>query len=314
MRIPSDTRDRQPAVRESRIVAALVRDRHDLARLQSALRPSVYSPHGATLSAFTELSVLERALEHGVFDVLVIEPTDDSGRSTESAIQRFRSQYPAMSILGHVVLKSGLSSAVLSFARAGVHELVFAGIDDSAIVLRHALQRASRRCLAEEVMHNLSAVLPSEAIPLVRYCLEHVNETPGVDEMSAALGVHRRTLVKRMRSAMLPPPSELWAWSRLLLAARYLESPGRSVDWIAATTGYPSANALRNSLKKYTGLVPGELRSDSGFARVLVIFRGALLADSRQTETQRPSPRPPATYVRVTGAAADSAAKAERVV
>ena len=79
---------------------------------------------------------------------------------------------------------------------------------------------------------------------------------------------------------MLPPPSELWAWSRVLLAARYLEIPGRSVEWVAHTVGYPSANALRNSLKKYTCLVPSELREDGGFARATRAFRAALLAAS----------------------------------
>ena len=84
-----------------------------------------------------------------------------------------------------------------------------------------------------------------------------------------------------MQQAMLPPPSELWAWSRVLLAARYLEVACRSVEWVALTVGYPSANALRNALKRYTGLVPSELREDHGFARAMLAFRAALLSSSR---------------------------------
>ena len=99
--------------------------------------------------------------------------------------------------------------------------------------------------------------------------------------------MHRRTLVNRMQASRLPPPSELWAWSRVLLAARYLEMPGRSVEWVASSVGYPSANALRNALKRHAHLVPGDLRLDGGFARVTLAFRGALLAAQRSA---RPVP------------------------
>jgi AraC-like DNA-binding protein len=233
------------------------------------------------LHAFDRVDRLEAALQRMHFDVLVIEPTDACGQATEATIRGIRERFPRLTVLGHVMMKPGMSSHVLSFARAGVHELIVAGIDDCAMVLRLALQRASQRCLAEEVYAEVSASLPREAATLVRYCLEHASEAPTIDDISRALGVHRRTLVNRMQNAMLPPPSELWAWSRVLLAARYLEMPGRSVEWVALTVGYPSANALRNALKRYTGLVPSELREDDGFARATLAFRAALLATSR---------------------------------
>ncbi len=264
-----------------RVVAALVRDRRDLARLQEALRPSAGAPPAGVLHAFERVDRLDAALQRTHFDVLVIEPTDADGHSTEEMIRSIRARFPRLSVLGHVVMRPGISSSVLSFARAGVHELIVSGIDDTAMVLRVALQRASQRCLAEEVYAEVSSSLPREAARLVRYCLEHASESPTIDDISRALGVHRRTLVNRMQNAMLPPPSELWAWSRVLLAARYLEMPGRSVEWVAHTVGYPSANALRNALKRYTGLVPSELREDDGFARATLAFRGALLATSR---------------------------------
>ncbi len=270
----------QPRTAE-RVVAALVRDRHDLARLQEALRPSAGAAPAGVMHAFDRIDLLEAALQRMHFDVLVIEPTDANGQTTEQTIRGIRERFPRLSVLGHLIMKPGISSQLLSFARAGVHELIVAGIDDSAMVLRLALQRASQRCLAEEVYAEVSPSLPREAAVLVRYCLDHASEAPTIDDISRALGVHRRTLVNRMQSAMLPPPSELWAWSRVLLAARYLEVPGRSVEWVADTVGYPSANALRNALKKYTGLVPSELREDDGFARATLSFRAALLATSR---------------------------------
>ena len=287
------------------VVAALVRDRRDLARLQEALRPSAAAAMSGVLHAFARIDGLDAALQRTHYDALVIEPTDADGRATESTIRSIRERFPRLSVLGHVMMKPGMSSHVLSFARAGVHELIVAGIDDSALVLRHALQRASRRCLAEEVFTEVSASLPREAANLVRYCLEHASEAPTIDDISRALGVHRRTLVNRMQNAMLPPPSELWAWSRVLLAARYLEMPGRSVEWVALTVGYPSANALRNALKKYTGLVPSELRDDDGFTRATLAFRAALLMTSRRIGPMMKPARAMARLQRSASASAD---------
>ena len=290
----------KPARPSERHVATLVRDRRHLARLQEALRPSASAPETGVLHAFDRIELLEVALQRCHFDVLVIEPTDAEGHATEEMIRSIRERFPRLSVLGHVTMKPGMSSQVLSFARAGVHELIVAGIDDCAMVLRHALQLAARRCLAEEVFAEVSTSLPREAATLVRYCLEHASEAPTIDDISRALGVHRRTLVNRMQNAMLPPPSELWAWSRVLLAARYLEMPGRSVEWVAHTVGYPSANALRNALKRYTGLVPRELREDDGFARATHAFRTALLATSRHVG---PMLMPASKVVRVQRAA-----------
>lgn len=292
-----------------RLVAALVRDRRDLARLQEALRPALGAPPAGVLRAFDEIDALDAALQREHFDVLVIEPRDARGESTDACIRSIRERFPRLSVLGHVVMKPGMSSQVLSFARAGVHELIVAGIDDSAMVLRHALQRASHRCLAEEVYTEVVGSLPREAAALVRYCLEHASETPTIDDISRALGVHRRTLVNRMQQALLPPPSELWAWSRVLLAARYLEVPGRSVEWVAHTVGYPSANALRNALKRYTGLVPSELREDHGFARAMLAFRTALLASARRVG---PMLQPVTPLVRVQRIVPDAHAVVQR--
>jgi AraC-like DNA-binding protein len=276
----------------SRAVAALVLDRLDLARLQEALRPAPSSPIVGVLHAFTCLAALESALQRTQFDVLVIEPADAAGKRTDNAIRSIRARFPRLSVLGHVAMKPGMSAHVLSFARTGVHELIVAGIDDSAIVLRHTLQKAARRCLAEEVFAEVKSSLPHDAACLMRYCLEHACESPDINQISEALGIHRRTLVNRMQSAHLPPPSELWAWSRVLLAARYLEMPGRSVEWVAHTVGFPSANALRNSLKRYARLVPSELREDDGFARATLAFRAALLSTSRPSRAATAPPTP----------------------
>jgi AraC-like DNA-binding protein len=226
---------------------------------------------------------LDAALQRRMFDVVVIEPMDLDGHPTAEAIRSIRARFPRIAVLGHVVMRAGLSGHILSFARAGVHELIVAGIDDSSQVLRVALRRASRRCVADEVFAEIQPALPAEAAQLVRYCLDNAQSALSITEISRVIGVHRRTLVNRMQALHLPPPSELWMWSRVLLAARHLESPGRSVESVATAVGFPSANALRNALKRYARLTPGDLRVDGGFSRACVAFRAALLAPGRDS-------------------------------
>jgi AraC-like DNA-binding protein len=61
-----------------------------------------------------------------------------------------------------------------------------------------------------------------------------------------------------------------------VLAARRLEDPGRTVEEVAFELEYPSGNALRNMLRRYTGLRPVDLRSPAGGRRVLERFRYAM--------------------------------------
>ena len=68
----------------------------------------------------------------------------------------------------------------------------------------------------------------------------------------------------------------LAAWARLLAAAWLLEDGGRSVEQTAHLLSFESPNALRNLLKRHTGLRPIEVRENGGLRCVLALFRAAL--------------------------------------
>jgi AraC-like DNA-binding protein len=64
--------------------------------------------------------------------------------------------------------------------------------------------------------------------------------------------------------------------SRLLLVGHYLGAGNIPVQAIAHQLDFPSATALRNLLKRYTGLRPRDVRAGGGLMPVLAAFTRAL--------------------------------------
>ncbi len=259
-------------------VLALLRDRDAAARVTEALRPGVPGAPpqaGASVRCVAHVRELADALATRAYALVIVEARDAAGVSTEETVRALRARHPDLPVLGHAAARVGLSADALALARAGVHELVISGIDDVAGALRAALARAARRSSAERILADVAELVSADALPLVRYCLEHAATAPTVPEVARALGVSRQTLAARLRAARLPSPRELAVWCRLLLAADLLAGGGRTVDQVALTLDFPSSNAFRNVLRRYSGMGPAELRR-AGSAGLLAAFRGAL--------------------------------------
>ena len=241
------------------LVLALLRDRQCRARWEEAVRG--YGRMGYCERA-SELA--PRVLAAKSVAAIVVEPCDDMGSSTAPLVGALRRDFPRIPVVAYCDHRRDRSTDILALARAGVHELVFRGADDVRPVLTSALASAVRHCTATELLEELQNVLPPNVVPVVRYCLEHAAEPLTVQRIANALGVHRKTLVYRLRQARLPAPRAVIAWCRLLVAARLLEDPGRTVEQVALDLDFPSGTALRNMIKRHTGLRPAELRARGG--------------------------------------------------
>jgi AraC-like DNA-binding protein len=176
------------------------------------------------------------------------------------------------------------SSDILAMAHAGVHELIIQGFDDVGVALRTVAESAARQCAATRVLEALRRELPPVTVPFVQFCLERAWLTPTVTEAARYLGVHRKTLLYRLRRTMLPPPHAIIGWCRLFVAAHMLEDPQRSVAQIALALDFSSSAALRGMLRRYTGLRPQQIRECGGLDVVLSSFR-RLLPGSPQSGT-----------------------------
>ena len=270
------------APREVPVVLALMHERDAAARLADALRggaASVTAPRAA-LRVVTRVGELRDALAARPYTLVVVEPRDADGVHTEEAVRALRARHPEVPVVAQVAARPGMSADVLALARAGVHELVVTGVDDVAHVLRATLARAARRSTAERVLADVMPLVPMAALPVLRYCLEHATDAPDVPALARALGVSRQTLAARMRAASVPGPRALSIWCRLLLAAELLAGEGRTVDQVALTLDFASANAFRNLLRRYADLGPGDLRRDRG-AGLRLAFQDALAGRPR---------------------------------
>jgi AraC-like DNA-binding protein len=263
------------------VIAALVIDREARARVRDATRGM------GELRFLQTVAELETMIPLAGVSAIVIEPVDAAGTPTAPLAERLRAGYPSLPIIAYAVLTPGGSQGILSLARAGVHELVIRGFDDLGLTMRAALARAREQAAAAYVMRELESEIPPAMRPLIRHCLERGAQAQTVAGLARTLGVHRKTLVNRSRDAGFPTPSLLIGWCRLLLAARLLEDPARSIEQVALALDFPSATALRNMLRRYAGLSPSEVRQRGGLRCVLDTLRHTL----RDPRGKRPGTR-----------------------
>ncbi|MEO6445520.1 MAG: helix-turn-helix domain-containing protein [Gemmatimonadaceae bacterium] len=223
---------------------------------------------------------LRALIENDLASVVVVDLRDREGNSTLALVRDIRESFPSIPVLLYCAISPDTSRDVLAFARAGVNDLVLRDVDDLRWTLRTALSTAADHCSARTIIGMLEGIIPPNIMPMIRYCLENGRRAMTVEDVAEALSVHRKTLVDRLTAAGLPTPSAVIAWCRMLVAARLLEDPGRSIEQVALLLDFPSGTSLRNMMKRYTGLRPGEIRENGGVRCVLHALRRELVATS----------------------------------
>jgi transcriptional regulator GlxA family with amidase domain len=106
---------------------------------------------------------------------------------------------------------------------------------------------------------------PSLVSTIVDHCLRQ--RTLGITAVDVAnsLGVTRRTLSKRLQYLGIPGVSAVLARTRVLLAVGLLLR-GQKPEHVAFQLDFTSGSALRNMLRRHTGLRLSEIPSRGDFA------------------------------------------------
>lgn len=266
------SRNGQWVTGERDVVLCLVVGGTERARIQEALR-------GRHHVRFVEdVATLERLL--GAVDVgisgVIVESHDANGTSSSVVIRALRESRPYIPIVGYCHAGIAYSSDVRTLALGGVHELLFHGIDDTGTALRAILAMAHQATVGELVANAIMPLVPERIWPFVKHVARHPAHSQRVTSVARALGYHRRTLVNHCAQAQLPPPQELIAWCRLAVVGYLLGTTARTIESIALQLDFPSDTALRNLVKRHTGMRATEVRATGGIRPVIAAFSRAL--------------------------------------
>jgi AraC-like DNA-binding protein len=203
--------------------------------------------------------------------MVVVSPRDEADASTAPIVREFRQRRPRVAIVGYCRASHQHSQDIIALATAGIHEIVFLDVTDWGEVLRQTFARAAQSCGAAQAFDRLALVIPGTLQPLIEYCLYFPHLATSVPRVAGALGVHRKTLVNYTSRFGLPSPSVLITWCRLIIAAHLLETRRGGVERVALALEYPSATALRNTLRRYSGFRPADLR-EAGLEKLIDEF------------------------------------------
>ena len=150
------------------------------------------------------------------------------------------------------------------------------------------LHEANRAGLDEAVNELASrAQLTQGALDLLGGAVAVVVRRGNARELAEDLGLHPRTLLRRVTEAGLPVPRRLLAWLRILLAARLLEG-GATMRYTALACGYVAEGGLRRVILEFLGIQPATLRK-SGLQPVIRALSSELAENAAHG---RPEPRP----------------------
>ena len=252
-------------------ILVLIPDPAARARVETAMRSRAHVVAVGSARAAEQVLVTARSRPTAA----VVSATDADGRNCLPLVRTLTQQRPTVPVIGYCAPDGTSSRDVLTLARAGVHDVMFRGIDDHGRAVRRFVDTASTASGVDEILRAIAPGLHANLLPFVRYCLEHP-QVHSVTAVADALGIHRKTLFVHCRDACAPPPGIMMTWCRLLLAAQRLATSMRSVEAVACDLGFTSARALRNVAKRYTGLRPTAFREGNAMPIVTQAFLSAV--------------------------------------
>ena len=210
-------------------------------------------------------------------------------RRTIAWLAALKARHADLVTLAYLAADRDLGTRAFGLARAGVDELLVAGIEDHprhvAEVLRHAAIRTVAR-VVERWAAPLPACLAAPDLERTVGCI-HLLKTPGA--LARSLGIVAPRLESEVHHADIFRPRTLLAHLRLLWAARVLGDSDETIERIALEElDYTSLTAFGNACRHLWGASPRQVRTGGGLRFGAERFRLAVQVwRSRQGENHR---------------------------
>jgi AraC-like DNA-binding protein len=256
-------------VRPEHLVIGLVHGVGERARIASTLR-------GRSMEVVfvDRIGQLSDAVTHAREPIaaIIVEVRDAEGLPVHEIVGDLHAGGTGTPLVAYCRPGAEHSTDIRALVLAGAHQLLFHGIDDAGIALRHILDAAQRAAVGERAREELMRVVPPKLSAFVSHVTRYP-ETEKVTEVADALGYNRKTLVNHCAQAAFLPPHELLGWCRLAVAGELIASSCRTIETIANQLGFASDTSLRNMMKRYTGLKALEVRERGGARCVVAVMR-----------------------------------------
>jgi AraC-like DNA-binding protein len=259
-----------------RRIFGCISDARTRSRLEVALRGH------APIEWFDTFANMRAALEdqRRICTVLV-GMQDGRGESAASFAAALRREGRGAAIVACCDLNANGVQPVSELAVAGVHDVLFTGLNDDGHSARMVIFGACLGGAGDVVMNAITPSIPSAMLRFVDLAARRPRDLRRVSEVAEALGVSRQTLGRWCRVHKYIGPEELLMWVRLLLVAALLEATDETLESIAYEMQYGSPTALRNRIREYASLTATDLR-DGGLRLMLEAFHRRIDAVRRQ--------------------------------
>ena len=249
-----------------RLVLGCVPDCRMRGRVQTALRGH------ATLRWYGSFVEIRRVLDQGERPTAaVIALSDGCGGTALNFAHDVHDDVIGTAVVVCCDLRRDGHDPIAALGAAGVHELLFAGINDEGHAARAVILGAALGCAADVVMHAVGSSIPDVLSRFVELAVRRPRELRRVSDVAAALHIPRQTLGRWCRGRRYIRPEELLVWARIFLVVTLLETTSQTLESIAAELRYGSPTALRNRIRQYTGMTATQIRG-GGLDLVLAVF------------------------------------------
>lgn len=181
-----------------------------------------------------------------------------------SLIAAVRSRYPAIRIVGHAWITQAIAAEILVCARFGLDGLALRGFCDLGTVVRRVL--AESRGAEEVVLADVMDWLNPTLVAAVRVLLQRLDDVPSLSQLARLIGRSQRTLQREAARSKCCSPGELMCAIRVLVAIRLSAVECLSIDRVIERTGYISARALGEAMKRCGLNSPRRVRGAAGYA------------------------------------------------
>lgn len=247
------------------LVAALLFDQAHEAQLRKLTRDR------ATLLCLNDDVALLRTLASRSVDVLVTVLANPSGEPTLPVISEVRRALPQLPIVAYVEPNRSHIEHLPEAGRHGVALAILHG-DTDWTSFAHVLRHAPAHALSEDFTSELGLVRSEYVRRFCQTCFALAAQPITVESVSANVRATRQHIAREFAALGMRSPGWYVGVSRALLATRLLEQQ-QSMQRIACAMHFPSTIALRQALRRYTGMPVRQLRERGGFQEIAALVR-----------------------------------------